>query len=335
MGATKPDVGKEAVVPVLMVAVIVTSGCLGGGKVSAEEIRDRSLASMEKVDSYEFTMEMNTDVEFEGGGSVLGSMGTMSFNVTGEGSVNVTSQEMKMTMTGRASGFGMNTTVYVVNDTMYFKYSNPLMSDRWIRMNLPYGSWNSQNMLKRQKRLLNISEVKYLGSETVDGTETYVLRVEPDPEKYDKLAIKQLSGAQPGSIGSLFDPETFKDAFTTENITAKQWIAKDSNYPVKSSVNLSMSLNYSAVFDSMMKSMNMTTGNGSTRRRMKSLFENVTASYNMKMTMTFSNYNEPVNVELPQGAENATSFRGMLGNMKTGRGTGMGSSSKGSTESAP
>ncbi|MDY7081450.1 MAG: DUF6612 family protein, partial [Halobacteria archaeon] len=192
-----------------------------------------------------------------------------------------------------------NTEIYVVNNTTYIKGRLP-GQDGWVKASMPSiinEMWNTQNQLEKQEELLNISEVERLEDDTVRGTQTYVLRIKPDADEYQELVEEQLSGM--GPAGSLA-----RESVEVQSVSAKQWIAKDTNYPMRSQVELSMVM----------------TTPGSGGRTVRS---------NVSIEMKLYDHNKNVEIELPEEARNARSFSDEFGNRSFGSIGGSGSGTAG------
>jgi len=76
--------------------------------------------------------------------------------------------------------------MYLVNNTLYLKMGLgiPQLPVQWTKREMPDEFWASQNQLGLQMELLNISEVELLEDEKVNGVDCYVLKIEPDMNKF-------------------------------------------------------------------------------------------------------------------------------------------------------
>lgn len=293
---------SKAAVALLLVAVVLLSGCTEG-TVSAEQIRDDSLDALEDLESFEFRNQMEMRVQTTGSG--LGD-GAQEIRSNSSGKVDVEERKIHMTQTQDAGLGSSKTEAYLVNNTMYMKVletstttfeggGNTGLTDTWIKFELPGEFdrvWESQNYMEQQEQLLNISDVTYSDDGSVDGVEAYVLTVEPDPEEYEELAFKQVyGGADVGGdgLGMEGETESLRDSLEIHNVSVKQWIAKDSHLPLKSSVEFSMTVTRESPFSGETS----TTVNGSVVTR-------------------FTNHNEEVDIELPEEARDARSLQEIL-----------------------
>jgi hypothetical protein len=166
---------------------------------------------------------------------------------------------------------------YLVGGYMYTGVEIPEIGEQWMKMEIPSGTWEQQNQLEQQIELLrSATEINALPDQTVDGTECYVFEVVPDIEALGNLLNQQASG-----MGGV-DFSQFNLADLFDEMTIKEWIAKDTPRVFKSEVYMRMHVlpedvgAAEADFDKMVMDMNMTT--------------------------RLYDYNQPVSIELPPEA---------------------------------
>jgi hypothetical protein len=117
---------------------------------------------------------------------------------------------------------------YVVNRTVY-RHSpsyTRLYGSQWVKVNVTgriSQVWNRFDTLTRQQKVLNASDVRLNGTETVNGVQTYRLEVQPNGDRVEDIVLR------PGRRGDL--------AIT--NITATYWINKETMRPVRMTYQLS------------------------------------------------------------------------------------------------
>ena len=314
-------------------------------ELSAEEIQNRSVAAANNVSSYRFdvTMQMNMSIAGEQNGSEVGF--TTSATSNGTGAANLSTQSLRMEMTQHTAapdfdetnvsnasalpgtaqqGFDTRQTSYLLNGTIYTKTefvgdapanaSN--MTQGWMKIELPRQfreMWSQQNQLAQQRQYLNYSEdVERLDDATVDGVETYVLHSSLSGEAMRAVMQDQMASTP---FSGMFG----EDAITVHAFSATQWLAKDTYYPHRSHVTMNYTmrpgrLNFSAVAGNASN----TTANASTDA-MESAMGNMTFTIDMTMEMAFSGFDEPVTIELPAEARNASStLSGGFGAMMNG-----------------
>lgn len=275
-------------ISILVIASVMTfSGCVDKvEKMDVAEIKAEVLANAEKIDSYKFdmnvTMKMllcNETNETE--------MTTVSM---GSGVLDVATKQMKLNMTTSMETNEttevpgqMEMEMYLINNTMYTKMNLgiPGLPPQWTKMEMPDGyeeSWASQNQLEQQMELLEISDVELLADEELNGLDCYVLKIEPDMDKFWNSTLadvmdRSTQGLAPG-IGL---------QKILENISTKEWIAKDTMYPMKTQVAVRLVVS-------------------SDDLDIPGMDEKFTMTADEMVELLFYDYNQPVSIELPEAA---------------------------------
>ncbi|MFB6284490.1 MAG: hypothetical protein ABEK59_11285 [Halobacteria archaeon] len=274
-------------IKLLIIAVaftVVLSGCVvkeNGGQADPKDIEEQALKNMEGVDSYtaDFSMEMNMSAEDKSQDSM-----TLNVNAEGDATVDRTNKKLKMNMSMKMFGITINNIVYVVNGTQYMGTRSPGISAGidWKKKQVPVNEFNQQDQLEMQKKMLNLSNTTVLGTETLDGVETYKIKLEPNKEKYRSLLLDQMSSI---STGKDVTEDQIK-ALKFQNITGIQWISKKDKRIRKASsdVEFSISPKSSAVKSKPGK-----------------------LKYDMETTVKVNEYDPSVDIILPEDAKNATS----------------------------
>jgi hypothetical protein len=215
---------------------------------------------------------------------------TMTFETrsVGEGVLNVTDRAMKMTMTTATSSEEAGEIVsememYMKGDTMYTN-----IDGNWTKMpGMPEEMWDQQNQVKTQAELLNASEIELVGSEKVNGEDAYKVRVVPDTETFTMILNQQL-GSMP--LYTMNMTEIFEDS----EMEWTTWISKESHLPLKNQVALDLTLTADM--------MGLPVGE----------MGDVEMEIESDSTVIYSNYNEPVVIEVPEEAMAAPSWLDML-----------------------
>ena len=271
---------------VVITAAMMFSGCVEEEKeMSVAEIKAMVLANVEEIDTYKFDINTTT--------RTLLSKETNSTETTtlinGRGVLDVVDKEMKLNMN---TSIETNETtevieieIYLVNNTMYTKLNLgiPGRPAQWTKSEMPDEFWTSQNQLEQQMKLLNISEVALLVDEKVNGVDCYVLKIEPDMNKFWNSTK---GAAITKSTQSLAPGVDIKKMMKSISISMKEWIAKDTMYPMKTqmAIHLVVSSDDLAIPE---------TG------------EKFTMTEDMEVELLFYDYNKPVSIELPAAAEGA------------------------------
>ncbi|NHN42131.1 hypothetical protein G9C85_10900 [Halorubellus sp. JP-L1] len=181
----------------------------------AERIAADAVGEMQSVSAYNFSTRQ------------IVSFGQNELNVTTEGTVNHSSERLRMevvesveTNTTRSKQFS---TVYVVGDTRCRSVSND--ESEW---NVTAGAdaWNGGLSPAAQAEILNASgtEAALLENTTVRGQDAYVVRITPDVAALERVVAN----------------ETTADLsqVTVRNATITQYVAHDDNRLLRSEIDL-------------------------------------------------------------------------------------------------
>jgi hypothetical protein len=273
----------------LALMVVAFSGCVEE-KPSAEELKAMMIESVEDVKTAAFTMDTDQTIKVTNHSETNKTLRTTTFETrsVGEGALNVTDRAMKMTTTYTTSSEETGETVselvmYMKGDTMYTN-----VDGNWTKMpGMPEDMWDQQNQVRTQAELLNSSEIELVGSEKVNGEETYKVKVVPDMETFTMILNQQM-GSMP--LYTMNMTEIFKES----KMEWTTWISKESHLPLKNQVALDLTLTVDM--------MGLPVGEiGDVEMEIKS-----------DSTIVYSNYNEPVVIEVPEEAMAAPSWLEML-----------------------
>ncbi|HOO54328.1 MAG TPA: hypothetical protein PLM24_05100 [Methanothrix sp.] len=273
----------------LALMVVAFSGCVEE-KPSPEELKTMMIESVEKVETAAFAVDMDQTVKVVNHSETNRTLQTMTFDTrsVGDGELNVTAHAMKMTMITTTSSEDMGDVVskmemYMQGDTMYTN-----IDGNWTKMpGMPEEMWDQQNQVRTQAELLNASEIELVGSEKVNGEDAYKAKVVPDTETF-ALILNQQMGSMP--LYAMNVTEIFEES----EMEWTTWISKESHLPLKN--HLSMELTLTADM------MGLPVGEtGEIEMEVKS-----------DSTVIYSNYNEPVEIVVPEEAMAAPSWLDML-----------------------
>lgn len=274
----------------LLLALIVAafSGCIEE-EPSAEDLKTMMIDAGQDIETVKFTMVTDQTTTIT---NVTDSE-TIITDSRGEGEVNMTAQAMKLLMiTTSKIGDAENVTMemememYMLGDAFYMN-----IDGNWTNMTgiFPEGMMDQQNQLKMQMEMLNNSRVELEGSEKIDGQDTYVLKVVPDMEAFSATMEKQM-GSMPIVVGM-----NLTDIYNSAEIESTTWLSKDTYLPVKIQVNMKMKMTPEMMglpvddvddFDMLVESDSM---------------------------VLYHDYNQPLVIELPSEAKNATDMSTLLG----------------------
>ncbi len=288
--------GLVAIAAIVIVAML--AGCVEKEQVNTAEIKEMILASVDQIDTYKFDIDMTQKMLIQNETTET-EMTTVS---TGEAAMDVTNKKMMMEMAMTMETpdkpempeepMEMDMFIYLIDNAMYMKMDTgiPELPAQWTKMEMPEEyekTWESQNQVDQQMELLNISAVELLEDETVNGVDCYVLKITPDKDKYGELLSKQEGMSD--LMQSLQQNDSFDMGKMIKEMSMKQWIAKDTKFPMKTEMQIKM----------VISSEDMIIPEAE---------EKFTMTSDQRTTIVFYDYNKPVAIELPKDAESATGF---------------------------
>lgn len=274
---------RKLIIPTLLAILLLsTFACDGGEEVgpTAEEIRDQTIAAYDEFETCELDMDMVMEMRITGLGQSVG----MTLTMDGEGAVDELNRRMRLDMgmdtemTGQEPQH-MQTEIYIVDDYVYMNAVASGEPPGWVKFPLPEGYWEELDIALQQVDILVDVEVDLVGTESVDGTDCYVLDVTPTLEKL--WAMVELGGA----FGELPPGLDLEQLISDYSLT--QWVAKDTFSTPKVSMSMEM------VFTP--ESLGVPP----------EIAEDFDAVADVEMTILQRNINQPVTIELPPEAEEA------------------------------
>jgi hypothetical protein len=227
-------------------------------------------------------MYMDMSVEIESGGEE----GTMDMNTTIDAAFDQKNMDMYMNMDISMAmdiGFDMGSEeismeMYLIDDYIY-----AYVEGEWVKIPATEETLALYdiNLFEEQMAPLESSgELKFLKDETIDGKECYVIELIPD-----LAAMMELLGDQGlGELGlSWGDVDVMRDMF--EKLSYTCWIEKDTGYIKKLKTQMRVKISGDEFRDIAGMSGKM--------------------MMDISAMIEISNYNQPVNINLPSEAENA------------------------------
>ncbi len=295
---------KIMVSPLLLTVILAAlflSGCgdkgagseePGGGMTGAEakQLVVDSTRAMNDVNSYTFSMDMEIDMEAVGGSSP----GTVGVTMESEGAADVAAKKMKMSMKmsldemdiqGQTDDMMQDISVemYMIEDKIYMMMDIPEMGEQWVQMpnTAEMEEAYDLNMLDNQLELLETAvDIQYLKSEKVDGSDCYVLKVDPD-----MAAMMDWLGSQEMATGGMDFGDIDNAADVFKELSYKVWIDKDSKLVRQMHIDMVMEMNAEEF--------------GAADEE----FDKVTMD--ISMGMNIRDFNKSVSIEVPEEAEDA------------------------------
>lgn len=267
----------------LMASLLV--GCAGGELTEAEmeQVLTDVLTANAEVDTCKFDLSMQATIEMTGGPEP----GAASMVGSGSGALDNAARQMHMTMstiidTPDDRELELAAEYYVVDGWMHIKMNLPDAGEQWMKMQMPQEMWEAQSQIEQQLELLETAdEANYLGTEDIDGTPCYVVEIVASTEALNKLISQyQLPEMEGVDLGEFDLTDMIKE------MSVKQWVAKDSYLFMKTENHILVEILPGDV--------------GASEDEFGKITEDITSQ------MEFYDYGEPVSIELPEEALQAS-----------------------------
>ncbi len=316
----------------IMTLSLALTGCFSSNPTT-QEIIDKSLKAGNELKTFQCDMTMS--MKMNATGDKPSDNGSMTMSMNGNGTFDEAQKQMYMKMTmdmetdmNQAAGMSENpfaagadqgkmtipVEYYLKGDYTYMKMGIPFIGSQWMKTKAETKSTDSQfQAIELAKYLKDAIEVVQTGTETVNGTECYVMQVKPDMNKIME-GLKSLAKDSANSMSNPFtdsmtDPTTGSDVNIGETmdpsqidfnkfikkLDIKEWIAKGSYQVAKAEINALISFSEADMGQAMMGTAGMeptATGSGQ-------------MTIELKMTINCSDFNKPVTITLPPEAESA------------------------------
>ncbi len=278
----------KKIIPVMLVALLGLAlalalvGCRAEKEMTAEEIRDAVVEAWANIETTQFDMNSTWNITKKNGepSEVL-----LLIILTGTGILDEVNQEMKMETEMAlylppegGDTIDMEMEQYFVPKAIYTKTTIPGQPTIWTKEDVER-DWEEMSPMKQEMELLTSGQVELLGSEEINGTDCYLLKVVLSIEKLWEVMV------QPG-MGDIIAEEKVDPQEMIESGSLRMWIAKDSLFLMKDKMEMRMVVSSEAV--------KLPLG--------EEEFEMIV---DVKVSSTHHNYNQPVSIELPPEAEEA------------------------------
>ncbi len=253
-------------------------GCGQKVKLTNEELLEKVTSASASLNTCQFNLSQT--IHLSGQGKEQKIDRTTNYNIAGV--VDTANKKLRLRMTIKlpkeTRPQGMPETLemerYCLGDTFYTHGNVPGMPAQWLKSKAPAGYWESQNPAQEQIELLKASEFKVAGREAIGVLQCWVVEIKPNLKK-----LQELTGGSP-----LSQAEAEKFEKSIKSATAKQWYAEGSFFLVKGKVELTL-VTSSKELNLPGEEYNVTT--------------------DVALVFDASHFNEPVEIELPAGAEKA------------------------------
>ena len=262
----------------LLALVLVLVACAGGGQpgeMSAEEIRQAVLAAAEEVETLRFDTEVKVWLQAKSPQPV-----DLTVSATTTGKIDNLAQIMESEMTSTVdlppeAGGRQRTTLtsYVVDDVLYARTTGPDQSEKWSSQRLLEWTWEDLNQLVNATATLRTAEIELLGSDRIRGVDSYLLSVIPNKDD-----LRQKLGQLPGLEELPADAQVELDDLIKEYST-KIWVDKETFFLLRDETEIIIDLDSDALGLSEAQQVDMTL--------------------DVEMRTDFTDYNQPLSIELP------------------------------------
>jgi len=275
---------KILALSLVLVMALSFIACEGEDLPSAQDIVDNYIQALEDVRTGEFDMEMTMDIDGEEEGESIAA----NMEMDASGVLDIENNQLQMAMNLALTGeedMEVEAEMYLVDNTFYILTDMLGMGPMWMKLEmsemeeLPEEYLEQADLLELPIELLEAFEVEVTGSEKVDGIECYVLEINPDMEQlWQMFETTELEMAD--------IPEDFEGHLDEmfRSFSVRQWIAKDTYLLTKQEIEMTMEF---------------------TPETMGFPEEEGEAAIDLFITLLFYDYNQPVSIELPPGAEDA------------------------------
>jgi hypothetical protein len=288
---------KVLALPLMMVAILAALSFFGcrekatqsedASQLDLPKILSDATLAMKDVSSYSYSMVMDMDMEATGGSSA----GTISMSMGSDGVTDFANNQMQMNLEmsmdqdipEMEGSVEYKAEMYVLTDWIYMKLDIAGLDQQWVKMPMSEELMQSYNLnvIEQQfEPLERATQIEYIKSESVDGSDCYVLKIVPDLAAMKEWIDEQQMTSETFDWSQI---EKLEDIF--KKLDYNVWIAKDTKLIKKMNIQMTMELS-SAQLDVE-----------------ESEFDKMTMDVEIEMTL--KHYNEPVSITLPDEAENA------------------------------
>jgi len=271
----------------LSLALVLALALLGCGEkeetltpVQIDQIVIDAANALAEAETYAFDMDASETIDVIGGTEP----GTMSLAADATGVIDNANKEMQLGMNmtmnvPEEDQQQMGMEIYIVDEWVYVRMSIPEVGEEWMKMELTPEMWGLWEQVDQQVELLETAtEVKFVGSEVVNGIQCYVFDIMPDMEQLAEYLAQQQVMLGMG----LAEMENLEELLDKTSLSIEEWIAKDSSLLMKAQANMRVEVTPDDV--------------GATPED----FDKMTMD--LSMDMTVYDYNQPVSIELPPEA---------------------------------
>jgi hypothetical protein len=220
---------------ILFLIIIVISytlsfaGCGEEPPPAASEIKEKTLAALPGLKTY----QINTDMNIEMSGTVKGEESGLSIEIMSKGTVDLEKRKIMMSIDSDVAEYPeqiippeQSVRLYYIDNVMYIRAEAIFGDADWRKTSPDDILWEEINHIQFQTDLLKASTVEYMGTEDYNGEECYVLRLSPDiKENWELLARHALMSGQFGVFMPFDKVESLPWTYSL-----KLWIARNTSF---------------------------------------------------------------------------------------------------------
>ena len=248
---------------------------------SVQEIVDGVIESLDEIRTYKLDMDATTDMA----GDVMGEALEVNIVTDFDGTVDLENRQMRMDVTMNTEVLGEDeitrgVEMYLIGAMAYMLTEAPEMPPAWVKSEIPEVLWKQMSQVESQIELLEAAQVDLIGSEKVGGIDCWVLQVTLDMDQLWQFFMQQTGATwvEMPDVAEEFLQEMFR------SFSVKQWIAKDTYFLTKAETDMAVEL---------------------TPEAMGAMGEEGEMTIDLNMSWLVYDYNQPVSIVLPPGAEDA------------------------------
>jgi len=294
---------KAMVVTLPLVMALCLTACPGGNALpSVEEILEKTNQAMEGVTSLSCDIDLDMYMIATTGTEDIKEMNEVSAELALSGVIDMENRQLQMEMdigygytdllrssTESSISVNMGMALYLLNDVAYIMMDDPLAGESWMKYEIPADEMQQvedildENLTPAgmQELLMDVSQVIVEGTEKIKGVDCYVLRITLDEIKLWQR-IKQEAQAMGEEIPEGADIGALLEII--QGISIRQWVARDTYHIAGIQV----------VLDIEMDAEDMGYIDEVGSIKIDAIFDAL-----------FYDYNQPVSIVLPAGAEEA------------------------------
>jgi len=294
---------KAMVVTLPLVMALCLTACPGGNALpSVEEILEKTNQAMEGVTSLSCDIDLDMYMIATTGTEDIKEMNEVSAELALSGVIDMENRQLQMEMdigygytdllrssTESSISVNMGMALYLLNDVAYIMMDDPLAGESWMKYEIPADEMQQvedildENLTPAgmQELLMDVSQVIVEGTEKIKGVDCYVLRITLDEIKLWQR-IKQEAQAMGEEIPEGADIGALLEII--QGISIRQWVARDTYHIAGIQVVLDIEMD---------------------AEDMGYIDEVGSIKIDAILDALFYDYNQPVSIVLPAGAEEA------------------------------